>query len=40
MCIQDIDGIKQALLEFELMGLSFYGQMYKMILNKEGVVLA
>ncbi|MGX5570822.1 AimR family lysis-lysogeny pheromone receptor [Bacillus toyonensis] len=40
MCINDMEGIKQALLDFELMGLSFYGQMYKMILNREGVVLA
>ncbi|MES1053862.1 hypothetical protein FOA24_33950 [Bacillus thuringiensis] len=39
LCIRDLEGIKQALLEFELMGLSFYGQMYKMILNREGVVL-
>ncbi|MGG5736765.1 AimR family lysis-lysogeny pheromone receptor [Bacillus cereus group sp. IBL03679] len=38
LCIHDLEGIKQALLEFELMGLSFYGQMYKMILNREGVV--
>ncbi|EOO32480.1 hypothetical protein IIU_03870 [Bacillus cereus VD133] len=39
LCINDHESIKQALLEFELMGLSFYGQMYKMILNREGVVL-
>ncbi|MGX5634471.1 AimR family lysis-lysogeny pheromone receptor [Bacillus thuringiensis] len=39
MCINDIEGIKQALLDFELMGLSFYGRMYKMILNREGAVL-
>ncbi|PFQ18139.1 AimR family lysis-lysogeny pheromone receptor, partial [Bacillus cereus] len=39
LCIDDLEGIKQALLEFELMGLSFYGRMYKMKLNEKGVVL-
>ncbi|MGE6618128.1 AimR family lysis-lysogeny pheromone receptor [Bacillus mycoides] len=39
ICIGDMEGIKQALLDFELAGLSFYGQMYKMVLNREGVVL-
>lgn len=39
MCTGDMEGIKQALLDFELAGLSFYGQMYKMVLNREGVVL-
>lgn len=39
ICIGDMEGIKQALLEFELAGLSFYGRMYKIILNREGVML-
>ncbi|MED3270636.1 hypothetical protein BK703_04395 [Bacillus thuringiensis serovar silo] len=39
LCINDLEGMEQALLEFELMGLSFYGRMYKMILNREGVGL-
>ncbi|PFW97685.1 AimR family lysis-lysogeny pheromone receptor [Bacillus pseudomycoides] len=38
-CIGDLEGIKQALLEFELAGLSFYGQLCKNILMNKGVVL-
>ncbi|MDZ5608622.1 AimR family lysis-lysogeny pheromone receptor [Bacillus pseudomycoides] len=38
-CIGDVEGIKQALLEFELAGLSFYGQLCKNILMNKGVVL-
>ncbi len=38
-CIGDLEGIKQALLEFELSGLSFYGQLCKNILMSKGEVL-
>ncbi|MGM2634163.1 AimR family lysis-lysogeny pheromone receptor [Bacillus cereus group sp. Bce040] len=38
-CIGDFEGIKQALLEFELSGLSFYGQLCKNILMSKGEVL-
>ncbi|MCQ6530526.1 AimR family lysis-lysogeny pheromone receptor [Bacillus mycoides] len=38
-CIGDLEGIKQALLEFELAGLSFYGQLCKDILMSKGEVL-
>ncbi|MCM3736411.1 AimR family lysis-lysogeny pheromone receptor [Bacillus cytotoxicus] len=38
-CIGDLEGIKQALLEFELSGLSFYGQLCKNILMNKGEVL-
>ncbi|PHG63688.1 hypothetical protein COI59_18580 [Bacillus toyonensis] len=38
-CIGDMEGIKQALLEFELAGLSFYGQLCKDILMNKGEVL-
>ncbi|PGX99919.1 hypothetical protein COE15_14685 [Bacillus cereus] len=38
-CIGDLEGIKQALLEFELAGLSFYGQLCKNILMNKGEVL-
>lgn len=37
-CVGDIEGIKQALLEFELAGLSFYGQLCKDILMNKGEV--
>jgi hypothetical protein len=37
-CIGDLEGIKQALLEFELSGLSFYGQLCKNILMSKGVL--
>ncbi|WP_144517278.1 AimR family lysis-lysogeny pheromone receptor [Bacillus thuringiensis] len=39
ICTGDMEGIKQALLDLELAGLSFYGRMYKIILNREGVML-
>lgn len=39
ICVNNLEGIKQALLEFELMGLSFYGRMYKIKLSEKGVVL-
>ncbi|PGU29615.1 hypothetical protein COD66_23205 [Bacillus cereus] len=38
-CIGSLEGIKQALLEFELSGLSFYGQLCKNILISKGDVL-
>ncbi|PGK02574.1 hypothetical protein CN892_27490 [Bacillus anthracis] len=38
-CTGDLEGIKQALLEFELSGLSFYGQLCKNILMNKGEVL-
>lgn len=38
-CIGSLEGIKKALLEFELSGLSFYGQLCKNILMSKGDVL-
>lgn len=38
-CIGNLEGIKQALLEFELSGLSFYGQLCKNILMSKGELL-
>lgn len=38
-CIGDLEGIKQALLEFELSGLGFYGQLCKNILMSKGELL-